>query len=839
LEHKHWSSTHEIKSLPHVGNDVDHFPSSLQVIIVVVVLLLIRKRLFRFLNRIWAYLKDVIAHFLGFKIPLLKAVGKLIPKEKLPAKERSEIYPRLKSVFPQFNKLCEHGSGYFTRSKYIRWKKIADDIAQTDLPNLKKYSLDEELKMSIDDFKRRFINAEQIRNGRNDAYISKEVELEKDFFDDVKPFPLDVDQRKAVVCDEDHTLILAGAGSGKTAVIAAKVGYLVKLKKVKEEQILLLTFSVSGSVEMQKRVEKMCGKNKVDIRTIHSLGREIMRRVKGRPPIVLESDDRKVASRNSQTYLIDQVFEELYEKNTAFQDGVLRYFSAYMKPYLPDYEFKTEQEWRDYLGDLGGIYTFSGDKVKSLEEKQICDFLYRNGIKFEYEKPYEHDTATLNKRQYLPDFYLSEYGIYYEHFGVDRDGNSPSWWEPEARKAYKEWMEWKKNLHKENGTPLICTYSHQKSEGILEAELTKQLLERGVKFTKKPVHLADLKKRADLTQFVLLLERFINLYKSCGKDLEQIHLEVSADNSRQGYRNAAFFRVFQKFFDAYEAEKVKKEKIDFGDMVVESYRAVEDEFERLQLKYRYIIVDEFQDTSGSAFRLIKAIKNRIEDCRLYVVGDDWQAIYGFAGSEMGIIKDFENRFDGTRVMEIGTNYRSLPNVVDLGKIFILKNPYQRRKEVRSYLREKKRNTVITSYSPKAIVAYFEKVFAGVESVRTVFVLGRYRRDKPEFFDDLIKAIPKVKWEYMTIHQSKGLEADYVVIVPPKQWGFPSLIQDERILDLVRPEKESFEYAEERRLMYVAITRAKKQIFFVKAQRREGKAYKTFVPEIEKYSATIK
>ena len=280
-------------------------------------------------------------------------------------------------------------------------------------------------------------------------------------------------------------------------MIAAKVGYLVKCKKVDPGDILLLTFGKKAAEEMKRRVKDWYGIGDVECRTIHSLGYQIITRGSKKKPRMLEKDD--ALTRNSQGFLDFQIFKDLYLKNKEFYEGVLNYFSGYLKPYIPKYDFETKKEWDEYVADLGDLYTLSNHKVKSLEEKVIANFLFRKGVSFEYEKPYEIPTETLEKRQYQPDFYLTDYGIYLEHFGVDKKGNPPPWFTNEEKKKYVEGMKWKELLHKTNNTKLICTYSHQQADGILETELEKMLRGEGVKFSEQPVDLDKLIRKSDVS----------------------------------------------------------------------------------------------------------------------------------------------------------------------------------------------------------------------------------------------------------------------------------------------------------------------------------------------------
>ena len=90
--------------------------------------------------------------------------------------------------------------------------------------------------------------------------------------------------------------------------------------------------------------------------------------------------------------------------------------------------------------------------------------MYLSGVAYEYERRYEFDTATSKYRQYEPDFFLTDYGIYIEHFGIDRQGKTPEFVD---MAAYHEKIEWKRQLHRKNETTLIETFSFEKSEGVL------------------------------------------------------------------------------------------------------------------------------------------------------------------------------------------------------------------------------------------------------------------------------------------------------------------------------------------------------------------------------------
>ncbi len=750
-------------------------------------------------------------------------------KRKLEPGKGKAFQAEMESLINEFNGYQEFGAGYFNQKKAQVWLSKTVVVIEKGFDLLADFNFEPELMKKWKQFGSLCNDELQPRDSYNQTFVSHELTNFKNFFDKSGSNPLDDDQRRAVICDEDNTLVLAGAGSGKTAVIAAKVGYPVKCKKVDPGDILLLTFGKKAAEEMKRRVKDWYGIGDVECRTIHSLGYQIITRGSKKKPRMLEKDD--ALTRNSQGFLDFQIFKDLYLKNKEFYEGVLNYFSGYLKPYIPKYDFETKKEWDEYVADLGDLYTLSNHKVKSLEEKVIANFLFRKGVSFEYEKPYEIPTETLEKRQYQPDFYLTDYGIYLEHFGVDKKGNPPPWFTNEEKKKYVEGMKWKELLHKTNNTKLICTYSHQQADGILETELEKMLRGEGVKFSEQPVDLDKLIRKSDVSQFLnKILRKFADLFKTSGLNFEDLTVRAQDGPSIYRLRNLAFLKIFRIFYDSYQSSIESEGQIDFGDMLNKSLQYVNQAFPVLGLRFRYIIVDEFQDTAQGAIKLIRAIGDKNDNCHLFFVGDDWQSIYRFNGSDVGMIQNFEKRFPNNKVVEIGVNYRSYPNVVDLGKKFIEKNPHQRSKTVRSFHQTPKKNLVIWVHNLSIVKKFIETIdkFERGKGA-SVYFLGRYNEDVPVYLTELQKTFKSLKIEYMTIHKSKGLEADYVFIIPPKKNSFPSVIEDDPVLDLVAAPRENFQNAEERRLMYVAITRARKQLFFI---RPGNEKQKTFIREIE-------
>jgi DNA helicase-4 len=284
-----------------------------------------------------------------------------------------------------------------------------------------------------------------------------------------------------------------GAGSGKTLTISGKVKYLIDKKGIKPEEILLISFTRKAAEEMYNRIYKKLNVN-VKVKTFHSLGLEIISEYRNKKPDIF--DDHK-------TLLNSYMHNEIYDSSE--QVKKLIQFFGYCINIPKDYdEFENLGEYHDHFRNADfetlkgkvnksgfvaanirqlseNLQTIQGETVKSLEEFLIANFLFLNGIEYEYERPYEHDTSDQHHRQYKPDFYLSDYEIYIEHFGVNEQMRA-TWLSPIEEQKYLESMKWKRELHQEHKTVLIESFSFYNKNGELLEKLRLNLLSRGVKF---------------------------------------------------------------------------------------------------------------------------------------------------------------------------------------------------------------------------------------------------------------------------------------------------------------------------------------------------------------------
>ena len=290
-----------------------------------------------------------------------------------------------------------------------------------------------------------------------------------------------------------------------------------------------------------------------------------------------------------------------------------------------------------------------------------------------------------------------------------------------------------------------------------------------------------------------------------------------------------FFYFALRLLEIYENELLSELKIDFDDMIIKAIDLVKGN--GIKRNYRYIIIDEYQDISLVRFKLILEIKKYL-DSYLMCVGDDYQSIFGFSGSNISLFIDFFKYFPNANRIDIRNTYRNSYELIHTSLKFISKNPYQLRKKVNATFLFK--NPIVLVYYDDYLKTYQDLFnYLYLEDEKKVLVLARYNKDLEE--------IRKIKHKgidirYLTVHMSKGLEEEVVVLVKFSNdyLGFPSKIADNHLLDIVKNSHEDIPYAEERRLFYVALTRCKRRIYILVPRNNPS----IFLKEIKPYSAEL-
>ena len=725
----------------------------------------------------------------------LKAIEPEVINSAQTVRERlGQSYPR-QSILDQAQQLAAEASALFGQVPEESWCK--------DL-NLSAFRYVSRISQMNDDERPRVQH----------HYLQQQLEQYADYFDNVESMPLTRRQREACVINEENNLILAGAGTGKTSVMIGRAGYLMASKQAESDAILMLAFGSDAAKEMQQCADKRLGKDKITAKTFHGLGLEIIRAVEGEnaPGLSELANDEALFKKR-----VDDWFEAQLQK-PKYRKLVNRYFCYYLTPDINPFDFKTKGEYLEYVR-ANDLRTLQGERVKSLGELQIANSLYNQGINYIYEDRYKIDTATPGYGQYYPDFYLPDQEIYIEFYGINRQGRTPPFID---QQRYTNSMQWKKETHEKHGTQLIELFHYQRTEGTLDDDLAKALEPYNIEATPRPDEdlLDTLRDLGAVKKIADLLKELLQRYRGNCYDLEK---PAPNFNDPKNAALQAAIDMLMPILADYEAELEQTRSIDFNDMIGKAIQYIRDG--KYQPKWRHILVDEFQDISEPRARLLQCLKNHGPDGSLFCVGDDWQAIYRFTGSDLNYTTDFEQHFGTTQTTSLDQTFRFNSSIGDIAARFITQNPRQIEKTLSSLTTvNQPAVSLLKATRPTGkdndprLDTVLERLEQIVEPGSSVYLLARNKSTYPKQSD--IKALnrryPSLKLSRDTIHKSKGREADYVVILGLEsgEYGLPSQMQENTLIAALLPQMESYTYAEERRLFYVALTRAKHRVYLI-------------------------
>ena len=717
----------------------------------------------------------------------------------------------------------------------------------------------------------------------NQEYIEEALKQEKEYFDNMfknidDNIILDVEQRKAILCDEDSSLIIAGAGSGKTTTMAAKVKYLVERKHIDPSKIVVISYTNKATDELEDRI-KYDFDLPVDIMTFHSLGIKIVRKIIKDKPI-------KPLVGKEQKEIIVNYFKEILFKD---KDLLLRYINAFNKyseinrrifskgfiensfkfdtfeDYFKDYKRRKQEINKDNLDEIIKNYedrflkfdkpqTLKGEQTKSIGEARIANYLFKHGIDYKYEEPYPERIDL--ERTYLPDFTIEIKGIpvYIEYYGLSNYIGENNTLSEKEKKKYEYIRNKKREFHKlKNNNYIELDYNNETNENYIHV-LIKELTKRGVslnKISNEKLYDAILNtnEEAEIFGFVDFALETIESIKSSldrNKINKKINEHINSLNLTIEEQNELIeeSNLIIKLYNYYQSKTIQKNQIDFADMIyyANKYLLTLNTNNNI-LDYEYIIIDEYQDISINRYKLARNL-SLMSNAKIVSVGDDWQTIFSFAGSRIDLFYDYEKLFSGAKNLVINNTYRNSQQLINLAGCFITKNPYQIKKNLKS---GKTRN------APIKIVPYddneFEILGKIIEKIHRenpndkIMILSRKNRTLTSLKHNALfeeglnerikyKKCPNAYIEAMSIHKSKGLGADQVIILNVTNKNFPeearktfwikNLFDDHEFV-------EEFPDAEERRVFYVALTRTKKDVYLLTP--REKSKESPFVKEL--------
>jgi len=752
----------------------------------------------------------------------------------------SDYYFGYKSYLAWYSKTYDSYQEILKYKKTIRYLMLFRSHTLKELLKLQDY-LDQSMSL---------------RDEHNEDYMIREINENKEFLNTIEKYPLAEKQQRAVVCDEDHIQVIAGAGTWKTTTIIAKLLYLIKQKWIHGSNILMLAYTRNAANEMKSRLTKLWDRfnidtSSIDIKTFHGFWLSIIWKF------------RRLIDNNSKSALVNKLVYDLVKYEDTFQ-LLTQFIFSYVQPVDDIKNFDSIEEYSKYIRSTKKLTTLKWERVKSLEELSIANYLYLNGIRYKYEIDYKHNTASHDHSQYQPDFYLPEYDIYLEHFGISKDEDGKLY--SHFGEEYMDWYRWKLQLHSSKGTKLISSFSWENAHGCLLSNLKRKLYESSVKF--KPIPSNELKiKIKEWIKYCKLTETFntfLSQFKSIGyRSIDKIVVEHDSNYTR----TKIFLWAFKRFYENYENSLAEKNLIDFDDMIRDGIQKVKD-WDFIS-DYEYILIDEFQDISMWRYSLIKVLLDQNNDTKLFCVWDDWQSIFRFSWSYLDVFTNFEEYFPPyTEKIFLDKTYRFNQGIHEFSKTFIEENPAQLKKNLET-LNDRDEWVIDLVYANNWSSDYINTILEDMvndieqrsieEDVIEVYYITRYRAgpfeklwwqvknyceshlntklsraENTKLYKHFSQKYPEkeqkelanfIKTEFplrislwgkifsikfTTAHSAKWNEADYVIVDWLNHdyfWWFPALRSEDPILIILLDNTDIFKHAEERRLFYVALTRA--------------------------------
>ena len=679
---------------------------------------------------------------------------------------------------------------------------------------------------------------------------------------------LNENQRLAVVSEDARILVLAGAGSGKTKTLIQKIIYLIEEKGVSPSQILAITFTKNAANEMLDRMifsadqtetyknivfdKDLSNKEKdkqrivwqhkfkwiegLAMKTFHSFCYGVLRthgvnEFDNRFKIINEdkSEGEDISSRIAPETIYEVMSKLLIEKcnDTSYLLSLKRYVLDYLVDQVHlDVFTKKLNSYKE------GKYftTLDGTKVRSKSEQFIADWFYRHNIKYEYEP-----VLNVKDFDFTPDFYIPDANMYIEHIS---DKSFP--------------MKNKEEQFEKGNLLYVKTYDSM----TLDSSLFNHTLDKIVKgrLPHNYIENRNLNYREEFNSYFDKIKEFIRqVIRIMGMiKVENIDLQVVASKSKEDKheRVRVFYELALPLINEYLHYCTNKSYLDFNDLIstcTSLFKNQEDITHRYKETYKYILIDEFQDVNNLQVELVKLLLT--DETQLFCVGDDWQSIYGFRGSNVSYIIEFEKHFPNSKLIKLNLNYRSSDNIVGASNEVIKHNKFKVEKDVYASKRSEHK---IVIYAGNTIEENIQFCIDKVRELQTEEdygpddILFLYKRNKMfsnsyEIEKSLYHQLRNegLKVQSKTIHSAKGLEAKVVFILGMTEGsgGFPDIWLEDRIFQVVKKANHDLLLEEERRLFYVAITRAKDKLFLITEKGSESNFLKE-IPDIFTVKSSI-
>ena len=717
---------------------------------------------------------------------------------------------------------------------------------------------------------------------RNEVFVNDELQRWRSFFDCCEEQPLTDEQARAAITFEESTLLIAAAGSGKTSTLVAKVLYALAKGIAKPNEILCLAFNKKAAAEIGVRIKarlkaitqaespidrcikerlRNLGEKKIESCTFHSLGVKIINAMGNNYPKVM-SQSRENAERTSRAIDLCQ------ERSPQFKSKWLRLqtLERVARPDEDKIKCLSAEEYDAYLRKVwskaerqAGIRTLGcRTPVKSFDEVVISNWLYVNGVEFNYEEPYKLGAELLCPGGlWQPDFTyrVGDREVIHEHFGLDKDGKAPARFSNPEK--YEKEARRKQEVLRQLNPLNFWTTSAEYYDGTLFGKLEKHLVEAGISISPRTLEeVLDQLKMIDLDPDNKLIENAVKQIRQNGWTLETLDSRLSELPEHERERARLFLDVIWAVAGTVNELLVKDRRMDYPEQMRRGLNYLREK--PGLMPFRFILADEFQDMAPGRGEMIQIMLHAREASFLFAVGDDWQAINRFAGSDLQFFSKFGIKF-GRREGDVAQckltrTFRSNQGIAAVARAFVLCNKSQMRKDVSADDPTRQGVIEVQTYRDDAqLLPKVEKILKRwrarhpADKKPSVFLLCRYGLKHAKGFSEQDIRDLSTRWAnrvelhedagdeddedddeednpagdkpptlYMTMHKSKGLQADYVLILGMFSrrhdgYCFPSEFEDDPLKQIVLSPQEALPDAEERRLFYVALTRAKHQV----------------------------
>ena len=629
-----------------------------------------------------------------------------------------------------------------------------------------------------------------------------------------------------------HTLMLGGPGTGKTAALVNHAARLIATGPCPPEAVVMLANTRSAEAQLRARLRTKLGAlgERVTVRTFHGLAADIMAQVSG--------DRQRLSVMAGQPQAVAQVLEDALmqamETDARFRAQALAFFAWHLHPVRNALDFSSWDDLRAHLRTLD-LRTLSGERVRSRGEWIIANWLFLHGIDYVYERPIP-PALLPNGGNYRPDFFLPAHGVYIEHLGLDRAGQPPAFMDPDR---YLAQLKWKRTWHATQSTRLVETCAFESAEGTLPNMLALRLAQAGVRAQPLAWEVVreKLSRAHTVSRLAALAADFLRLLGSGGETVAACRARLNQGHWRQ--RSASFLALMEPLAQAHQKALAEEGALDFDGLIAQATCAAQSGPWRNP--FVCVCVEDAQDCSPAQAQLLRALAMRAQ---VFAVGDDRQALFHFAGADAGFLRRFKSFFgddgDACDIREQRDTFRMNASLCAVAENFIAQNPRHQRPPMRA-ARAGEPHPVRVVWAGRAHEGASEalKQIAALAPVSSaVLLLARCGATVRTLrLGHLRRPFPHLAIDAKTIHAAKGLEADFVVILDLVEARFPSSRSGDPLLHLARGASDPYPHAEERRLLFVALTRAKHGVWLVADKDKPSPFVMEVMPMAENPSAT--